>query len=167
MKFDLSKVLDREGESDVVTEDVDLRSFRYRGVAPFKEPVRMMAKACNRAGVVSLDCAYWFTLSLTCDRCLTPFAKQITQHSTHTVVRSLQNEDDDDYVVAPEGIVELDELATNDILLELPTKFLCREDCKGLCPVCGCDRNQADCGCRTDGGDPRLEALNQFCDEDE
>lgn len=166
MKFDLCKVLDREGESDVVTEDVDLCTFRYRGVTPFKEPVRMMAKASNRAGVVSLDCAYWFNLSLTCDRCLTPFTKQVTQHSVHTVVRSLQNEDDDDYLVAPEGIVELDGLATNDILLELPTKFLCRDDCKGLCPACGRDRNQADCGCRTTGVDPRLEALDKFFEEE-
>ena len=167
MKFDLSKVLDREGESDVVTEDVDLRGFRYRGVSPFKEPVQMTARASTRAGVVSLDCTYQFTLFLTCDRCLTPFARQVTQHSVHTVVRSLQNEEEDDYVVAPQGIVELTQLATNDILLELPTKFLCREDCKGLCPVCGCDRNQTDCGCRTDGGDPRLEVLNKFFEEEE
>ncbi len=165
MKFDLCKVLDREGESDVVTEDVDLRAFRYRGVTPFREPVRMTARACNRAGVVSLDCDYRFTLFLTCDRCLTPFTKQVDQHSTHVVVRSLQNEEEDDYVVAPQGVVELDELATNDILLELPSKFLCREDCRGLCPVCGCDRNTTECGCPTASGDPRLDALNKFFEE--
>ena len=68
-------------------------------------------------------------------------------------------------MVAPQGVVELDELATNDILLELPSKFLCREDCRGLCPVCGCDRNTAECGCPTASGDPRLDALNKFFEE--
>ena len=44
-------------------------------------------------------------------------------------------------------LVELHELAANDVIPELPSRFLCREDCKGLCPVCGCDRNVTQCGC--------------------
>ncbi|MEA5010900.1 MAG: DUF177 domain-containing protein [Angelakisella sp.] len=166
MKFDLCKVMDREGESDVVTGDVDLSGYKHRGVFLIKEPVQLTAKAENRAGVVSLDCAYRFTLNLTCDRCLTPFTKQVTQQSEHTVVRALNGRDDDDFIVAPDGIVELTELATNDIVLELPNKFLCSVDCKGLCPVCGCNRNTACCNCNTQAIDPRLEALNKFFEDD-
>lgn len=47
-------------------------------------------------------------------------------------------------------------------LLTLPVKPLCREDCKGLCPVCGRNRNLEDCGCPTDEGDPRLAPLRDM-----
>ncbi|MBQ3402431.1 MAG: DUF177 domain-containing protein [Synergistaceae bacterium] len=44
----------------------------------------------------------------------------------------------------------------------LPTKILCREDCKGLCPNCGADLNEGECSCRNENIDPRLEALRNF-----
>ena len=48
------------------------------------------------------------------------------------------------------------------ILLLLPRKLLCREDCLGLCPVCGADLNEGKCGCSRSEGDPRLEVLRDF-----
>jgi uncharacterized protein len=48
------------------------------------------------------------------------------------------------------------------IILNLPEKVLCREDCRGLCPVCGGRRNVCDCGCAADEADPRLEVLKNL-----
>lgn len=48
------------------------------------------------------------------------------------------------------------------LLLLLPTKVLCREDCAGLCPHCGADLNEGRCSCVGGEGDPRLEALRFF-----
>ena len=45
--------------------------------------------------------------------------------------------------------VDLTKAVTDRILLDLPMAFLCREDCKGLCPVCGADLNEGDCGCQS------------------
>lgn len=165
LKLDLNRVLDREGDAEVVTADVDLSGFRYRGVSPFTDPVVVQAAAVNRTEVVSLNCTYAYTMYLTCDRCLTPYAKPVSQKQTHTVVRALSSSEDDGYLVAPEGIVELEELTTNDIILELPGKFLCCDDCKGLCPICGCNKNSESCSCTTKQGDPRLAALDQFFEE--
>ena len=47
----------------------------------------------------------------------------------------------------------------------LPTKILCREDCKGLCPVCGKNLNEGQCSCENDDIDPRLLALRNFTSE--
>ncbi len=47
----------------------------------------------------------------------------------------------------------------------LPTKVLCREDCKGLCPNCGADLNEGQCSCKNENIDPRLEALRNFTTE--
>ena len=63
----------------------------------------------------------------------------------HIVVPSVSNDDNDDYIVADGESIELNEIALTDILLSLPSKILCREDCKGLCMVCGCDLNESQC----------------------
>jgi uncharacterized protein len=44
----------------------------------------------------------------------------------------------------------------------LPMKPLCRDDCRGLCPVCGIDRNRHSCRCTREWEDPRLAALKQL-----
>lgn len=166
MRLDLNKVLDITGEADVVTADVDLTGTRYFGRQIFTAPVSMIAKAANRAGVVTLDCTYRFTLCVCCDRCLAPLELPTTRNISHTVTRTLQGEDDETFLVCEDGFVELDQLATNDILSELPMRFLCREDCRGLCPVCGADRNRVDCGCAEKASDPRLEALRKLLENE-
>lgn len=165
MKFDLNRLLDGAEEPQQVTADLDLSRYSTRGENPFRAPVRLTATAGNRVGVVSLVCEYRYTLALSCDRCLAPVDREVAMTVPHTVVRSLQNGsagEDDEYLVAPDGLVELDELAADDLIPELPTRTLCREDCKGLCPVCGCDRNVAQCRCEEALPDPRLAALDKF-----
>jgi uncharacterized protein len=56
--------------------------------------------------------------------------------------------------------LDLEPLAREAIVLELPIAPLCREDCAGLCPECGADRNAGDCGCPRGGRDPRFTALD-------
>ena len=162
MKFDVNRVLDGISDSLVVRDSVDLTFVRHHGRNPFTAPVALTAQAQVRDGVVTLDCAYTYRLELVCDRCLTSFTKEGSLRSSHVVVRELNGPDSGEFVVAPDGIVQLDELATNDIIPELPSKVLCRETCKGLCPVCGCNRNETDCGCRVKETDPRLEVLNKL-----
>lgn len=165
MKFDLSRLLDGAEEPQELTVDVDLSRYSTGGENPFRTPVRLTAAARNRVGVVSLSCDYRYTLALRCDRCLAPVDREMTLTAPHTVVRSLQNGgagEDDEYLVAPDGIVELDQVAADDLIPELPARTLCREDCRGLCPVCGCDRNVTECQCSEQHTDPRLAALDQF-----
>ena len=162
VKLDLNRVLELPGEADVVTADVDLTTVKHAGRPLFTEPVKATAKAMNRAGVVTLDCTYRFTLKVLCDRCLAPLELPVERTVSHTVVRSVNGEDDETFLVAENGCVELSELATNDILPELPQRYLCREDCKGLCPQCGKNRNEGPCGCQSDSGDPRMDVLRRL-----
>ena len=53
-------------------------------------------------------------------------------------------------MVCEDNVLELDELVISDLLLQLPTKILCKEDCKGLCFKCGKDLNDGDCDCPKD-----------------
>jgi uncharacterized protein len=58
--------------------------------------------------------------------------------------------------------LDVDEIMKEQILLAVPTRMLCREDCKGICPQCGVDRNKGECKCVTEDIDPRWAALKNL-----
>ena len=58
--------------------------------------------------------------------------------------------------------IDVEPLVRDAVLLELPLAPLCREACQGLCPVCGANRNEGDCGHKPDDRDPRWAALDQL-----
>jgi uncharacterized protein len=61
-----------------------------------------------------------------------------------------------------DATVDLTELARDAVLLELPVAPLCEDDCAGLCPSCGADRNETRCDCAAEESDPRWAALSDL-----
>lgn len=112
----------------------------------FVSPVHVKGEICNRAGIVNLSFSVDFTLHITCDRCLKELDRDYHYDFRHTVVSS-SNKDNDEYIVAEKESIDLNDIAVSDLLLETPSKILCKEDCKGLCMVCGCDLNESECNC--------------------
>ena len=70
-------------------------------------------------------------------------------------------------LVIENGKLDLDEEIREELLLSFPMRFLCREDCPGLCPKCGKPLSQGDCGCPTTEPDPRLAVLKKLFDKNE
>jgi DUF177 domain-containing protein len=58
--------------------------------------------------------------------------------------------------------IDLDQAVRDNVVLELPIAPHCRDDCRGLCPTCGADRNEVECGCVEEVGDPRWAALKSL-----
>jgi uncharacterized protein len=108
-------------------------------------------------------------VELLCDRCAAPERKPlavefdtsfIPQEVEAVKAENVELAKEDLIVSAYEGdAVDLDELVREQILLALPSRHLCREDCKGLCQKCGADLNAGDCSCERGGVDPRWAAL--------
>ena len=99
--------------------------------------------------VINLQQLYYtaeFTLNAVCDRCLAECERDYKYDFEHILVRSL-NTDNDEYIVTESDSLDLDELVIMDILLQIPSKMLCKDDCKGLCPQCGTDLNYNECNC--------------------
>ena len=67
------------------------------------------------------------------------------------------------YILVPDGKLDLSQLALEDVFLSLPSKLLCSEDCKGICPQCGKNLNEGPCDCKKEI-DPRLAALLDLLD---
>ena len=87
-----------------------------------------------------------------CDRCLEP--------SSGEIVCDFDEEIDDDDIT--DNVVDITELVRDTFLASLPIQNLCREGCKGLCPVCGKNLNNGKCECDRLNVDPRLATLKDF-----
>ena len=105
-------------------------------------------------------------LSLVCDRCAKSFSKTKTVEYETLLAEKLENGESDDIILLDkDGQLELDELLGDVFILDLDTKNLCSEDCKGLCPGCGADLNVEPCRCKKEV-DPRLAKLAQLLEQD-
>lgn len=162
MVLDLTRLFEEEGEELRFQHEMDLSGVELAGVHPVSGPVQVEGRAYNEAGVVTVSYEVRYTLEIPCDRCLTPVRSEKQLHSEQVAVRKLHGEQEDDFLLLPDGQFDLDEAVYADVVLELPTKTLCSEDCRGLCPICGANRNRQDCGCRAETGDLRLQSLREL-----
>lgn len=94
---------------------------------------------------VSIQARLTVTVHAVCSRCLEPvnYPMDIEVEADFS-----RHPDEDSYPLTGHQI-DGGKAAFDEMLLELPMRFLCREDCKGLCPVCGVNRNISLCTCRT------------------
>ncbi len=106
-----------------------------------------------------------------CDRCLQPvetpvnadFALEYISGSEYESSETAELTEAEMSVSVFDGkAIEVDEIVKEQIVLAVPTRMLCREDCKGICPECGTDRNTGDCSCATNDIDPRWAALKNL-----
>ncbi len=164
MIFDLSNLFDGSEEPISLDCTADLSHVDIRGEKPFPEPVKVKGSAFSRAGMVVLSLNLSWQICLPCDRCLTPLSLNQQADMEHIAVRSLQSQDSDsdEYILVPDAKLDMDELVCSDLLLSLPAQVLCKKDCKGLCPVCGADKNYESCSCGKETGDPRLAKLKEL-----
>ena len=125
-------------------------------------PVKVSGQVRNTGGLVELRYTAEFSYSKPCDRCLVPAEKQVEQAFVHTLALSAENEDDDDIIIVAGYTLDLFSLVRDDILLEMPIKHLCSENCLGLCPICGQNLNEGSCGCKKEAVDPRMAVLDEL-----
>ena len=167
MQLDLRRVFTEEIKELPFSGSLDLSETEIAGSHPFVSPVSYHGTVKPFAGEAQVEAEVSFSFSIPCDRCAEMIHRDYRYHFSHGVVRTLNQEDNDDYIQAEDETIDVDELLRADILLELPTKFLCRPDCKGLCSQCGQNLNQGDCGCNKRRIDPRLEVLQQLIQSSE
>ena len=101
--------------------------------------------------------------SCLCGRCAKELTNNLSVSAEYGITRKL-NEDSDEYVEAPEGLLDVGELARTLFYLELPQRVLCKDDCKGLCPVCGTNLNLSTCSCKQVTRGKGLEGLKKLLD---
>lgn len=142
--------------------ELDFTKESFQGMYPFETPVKVQGTVTASADIVMLRASISFCFAGRCDRCLRRFTRDFRLAVEHILVDQLHDDENDDFILLQQYQLPLEELVLADMLLELPYKSLCREDCRGLCPLCGKDLNEGLCGCQPETGDPRLQVLKQW-----
>ena len=166
MLLGLSKIIDSPGASVPFSVSVDLSDLRYGVSCPVSEPVVAQGVVRNTAGVLLMKGNVTTTIHGICDRCATEFDRFIDFPIDVVLVTELSNEENEDEWVFPlEGdSADLDDIVRTVFVLNLDSKLLCKDDCKGLCHRCGKNLNDGPCGCQKEL-DPRFAALRQLLEK--
>lgn len=147
MVLQLKQLFDIDGEVKKINCRIDPNELNDTQIGEsLSAPIAIDGTVENRAGIVTLSYDCKFSLNHVCDRCLKEFVREYDYSFEHVLVQSATSRNDE-YVTCPDNTLDLNELAISDLLLQLPTKILCREDCRGLCYVCGQDLNEGECNC--------------------
>lgn len=166
MIINLEPVFNNEGMSLPIDCSLDLSSTKYGYVNPISAPVTVHGEIKNSTGIVSIDATACFTFEAPCDRCAAVVKKQMEVPVRHCLITSLNDENDDgEYILVSDMRLDFDAVAAEDVTLNFPSKFLCSDGCKGICPQCGADLNSGTCNCKKPI-DPRLEVLLQLADDE-
>ena len=144
-------------------------------VAPHSEeavdvPFRVTLDYSHSGGAVHFRGHVEGALETTCDRCLEAIRRPVAGDFDVVVRRSSGREptdveDAEDYLRIPLGEheVSLEPFVRETAVVSVPMVILCAEDCRGLCPVCGANRNREDCRCQP-AVDTRWNALRRLSD---
>ena len=163
MMLDLKKIVHQPGGVVPFETSLDLSQMEFGGSMPLAEPIHAVGQVRNTAGVLVMTGELTTRLHGECDRCAKPFERDFAISLEAVLVTELENEDyDDPWTFELDGDqADLDDILTTAVVLNMDSKLLCSEDCKGLCPKCGADLNLGPCDCKPEM-DPRLAVLQQF-----
>jgi uncharacterized protein len=103
-----------------------------------------------------------------CDRCLEEFHRKLDVKYSMIYIQGnrstadIKKEEEIQVLSADTNYIDLDDDIRQCVLLAIPQKLLCREDCNGLCPTCGVNRNTENCSCGAEAVDTRWDALKKL-----
>ncbi|SDB10614.1 uncharacterized protein SAMN02910298_00514 [Pseudobutyrivibrio sp. YE44] len=172
MKISIKDITSLADQSKKFTGVCDIQEFSYLGsefsinhVEPFDVVLSMIG-----SGKLHITFSTEAEVSGACDRCLAPVSFVVPVSVDETVEVSegqvVSDEEEGPYSFVDGEDIDVDELILNEILVNFPAKILCQDDCKGICPVCGKNRNTESCDCDDTVLDPRmaqfLDVFNSF-----
>lgn len=164
MQIDITQIKNYEGKQISIDCSLDLKLNELDSFTAVK-PVEIHGVIRNFGGTIELDAKAHTRLKMICDRCASEFERDIDFNISESF-KEAENGDVDGEDLNPDityftgDTIDLDEWVYTDLILSLPGKCLCSDDCKGLCPTCGTNLNEGECSCDTRPSDPRFDVLD-------
>ena len=173
MLVNLSDVFSSEGKTTNATVELELTEFASKlGKFPITEktPVELILSNIG-VGKARVEGNVEICFKTSCDRCLAEvpttlklkFEREVVSPDNVTDTKTEEGDPEDDATDFMEGYqLNVETFVYNEILLNWPMKILCKEDCKGICTVCGKNLNLEMCDCDTFVPDPRMAAIQDI-----
>ena len=163
MKLDLRKIMDNPGSSIPFECELETERLAFPSVREYLKKPYAKGRVYNEAGIIQLEGEIDAEMICLCDRCGCDFPNVKTTRLNATIVEEDEGENPENFVLEGDEI-DLDDVLSTCFILDMDSKFLCKEDCKGLCPQCGKNLNLGPCGCQKQI-DPRFAVLEQLLDK--
>ena len=149
-------------------DENDASSVLY--MVRFTTPLAVRGEITNTAGYMRMTLSLSIDYVAACARCLCDVPGSFSFDVEKTVVpegllANIKEGDEDDYAIIHDGFLDMDAELLELLELSFPSKLLCSEDCKGLCPKCGSNLNEGDCSCEKNEVDPRMLPLKKLWEE--
>jgi uncharacterized protein len=131
-------------------------------------PLRVTVKVSKAADKFLVKGTIRGVIRIRCDRCLEPFPRKVESDFHVYLVAPKEGSEQDEIELLDEDLevdfvkgngVDLNDMVREQIYLSLPMTSICRESCRGLCPLCGVNLNETSCTCRKAGGHPAFANL--------
>ena len=168
MKIDVSSILKEAGGQIEIDGCVKLPDTKFLGEYRFPEPIKVKGGVSNNGKSLILRADAEGVMITSCARCMKEISVPVSFRMDENLAREDSGIDEDaDVILFRDNEIELDDIVYDNFLMNVEGKYLCKEDCKGLCPECGKDLNEGDCGCSKDNIDPRWSALLDIMKDNE
>ncbi len=163
MKLDISSIASNNGGKLSVQGRALFEPVTFCGNSfVFTKEAEINGEIVNQAGEFFLTAQVSGKFETACARCGKTAEQEFSFELNEKLIKEGSGSTDEDAVVFLGNEIDVADLAVNAFLMEAPGRFLCKEDCKGLCPICGKDRNVEACSCEDENIDPRFEILNNL-----
>lgn len=166
MELNFAGVLKSEGVKEYfdITKNLIDNTVNFCGEnLKIVSPIEVKGSAVNYEGKINVDLSIYAKIVRTCSRCLECFTEEVQIDSNYVFVKEAKD-DKEDYCICKGDKVDITDLVLGDITARLTMKPLCKVNCKGLCPVCGKNKNNINCQCKSEEVDPRMQALSKLLD---
>lgn len=164
MELNLLPILNFDGKKMDISESI---SYEAASNDDFQitSPITFDGVASNSGGTIELVGNASATLLFVCDRCCEEFEKNIDFHIDERFKKedAFTKDDENPDIISFSGTsIDLSEILYTNLYMNIPSKRLCSEDCKGLCHVCGKNLNSGSCDCSGEATDPRFDILDKL-----
>lgn len=127
----------------------------------FTKPISINGSLNLVGDIINFDALLSTEVKLVCSRCLDTFTYPL-EIEVHESFTSNPDNKDDEIILIDGDEIDITDVVESNIILALPMKRLCKEDCKGLCQQCGANLNRVSCNCKHEDIDPRLAKLKDL-----
>lgn len=170
IRIEIDSIPEGSSQFDLVEDASELEVAEDSGIASFESPVRLEVDAVRSSSEIVLRGNVGVEVTFDCARCLKPYRTRL-EAGLDVLCLFGEKAASADADGCREGVIEIppnsryidisDEVRS-ELMVHLPVKPLCDEDCRGLCPTCGVDLNETTCSCKSDEHDGRWDALKKL-----
>lgn len=168
MQINLSELIQSEGkvlsiEAEYQPDWYKTKVGNYKIIK--KQPFQMKFTNLGQKKIL-FETEFSLTLQMRCDRCLEPVLQEIVINfsrefdMSRTEQQRIESLDESNFISG--NNLDVDRFVYGEVLMNLPMKVLCREDCKGICNRCGANLNQTTCHCDSTELDPRMAKIRDI-----